>query len=107
MNAQRHVHRLLLITVIVAVSGINSVRAQTYQHISGFSEQVNAKLESFFSESPKIKTRKVAVFDCDGTLLSQVPYYLADEALYDYAKKNYAGKEDSLSSASRGIRKSH
>ncbi len=103
MNAQRHVHRLLLITVIVAVSGINSVRAQTYQHISGFSEQVNAKLESFFSESPKIKTRKVAVFDCDGTLLSQVPYYLADEALYDYAKKNYAGKEDSLSIAKMKI----
>ncbi len=103
MNAQRHVQRLLLITVIVAVSGINSVRAQTYQHISGFSEQVNAKLESFFSESPKIKTRKVAVFDCDGTLLGQAPHYLADEALYGYAKKNYAGKKDHLSIARMNI----
>ncbi len=103
MNVQRHIHRLLLITVVVAVSGINSVCAQTYQHISGFSEQTNAKLESFFNVSPTIKTRKVAVFDCDGTLLSQVPYYLADEALYDYAKENYAGKEDLLSIAKMKI----
>jgi phosphoserine phosphatase len=29
--------------------------------------------------------RKVAVFDCDGTTFGQVPYYLADEALYRYA----------------------
>ena len=99
MRAQKLLRSLLLIIVIAALFGINSVSAQTYQYINDFPEKVNAKLKSFFNESQKIKARKIAVFDCDGTLLSQVPYYLADEALYDYAKKNYAGKEDPLSIA--------
>ncbi len=32
-----------------------------------------------------MSSRKVAVFDSDGTTFGQVPYYLADEALYRYA----------------------
>ena len=32
-----------------------------------------------------MQERKVAVFDGDGTTFGQVPYYLADEALYKYA----------------------
>lgn len=31
-----------------------------------------------------MKSRKVAVFDCDGTLIGQRPYYLNDEALFSY-----------------------
>ena len=34
-----------------------------------------------------MNNRKVAVFDGDGTVIGQVPYYLADEALYRYADK--------------------
>lgn len=39
----------------------------------------------------------MAVFDCDGTLFGQVPHYLADEALYSFAEKNYANKKDAVS----------
>lgn len=39
----------------------------------------------------------MAVFDCDGTLFGQSPYYLADEAIYEYAKNKYALKKESLS----------
>lgn len=41
-----------------------------------------------------MNTRKVAVFDGDGTVIGQVPYYLADEALYRYADKYYKGRKD-------------
>jgi phosphoserine phosphatase len=44
-----------------------------------------------------MKTRKVAVFDGDGTVIGQVPYYLADEALYQYADKYYKGAKDARS----------
>lgn len=71
-----------------------SVNAQTYRPIAGFSAETNRKLESFLNSTRTMKERKVAVFDCDGTLLGQTPYYLADEATYDFARKNYEGKKD-------------
>lgn len=77
--------------------------AQTYRPIHRWSDQVNQKLEHFLNSTLIIKERKVAVFDCDGTLLGQVPYYLADEAIYAFAKKNYAEKSDSLSKSKMAI----
>ncbi len=71
--------------------------AQTFKPIEGWSSEVNNKLESFLNSTIIIKERKVAVFDCDGTLLGQAPYYLADEALYSFAKKYYADKQDEFS----------
>lgn len=73
--------------------------AQTYEYkpIKGFQDSSNAKIEAFLESTVPMKTRKVAVFDCDGTLFGQAPYYLADEALYDYAKRTYAGKTDARS----------
>lgn len=68
--------------------------AQTFRPVSGWSDEVNQKLESFLNSTLIIQERKVAVFDCDGTLFGQVPHYLADEALYSYAKEHYAGKKD-------------
>lgn len=41
-----------------------------------------------------MKERKVAIFDCDGTLFGQVPYYLADEALFGFAQKTYGNRTD-------------
>ncbi|WP_437393018.1 haloacid dehalogenase-like hydrolase [Olivibacter sp. SA151] len=77
--------------------------AQTYRPIHGWTDQVNQKLESFLNSTLIIKERKVAVFDCDGTLFGQSPYYLADEAIYAFAKENYAKKVDSLSKAKMAI----
>lgn len=88
-----------------AISAAFVSDAQTYQYkpIAGFADDNNARIEAFLESTIPMKTRKVAVFDCDGTLFGQAPYYLADEALYEYAKKNYAGKTDSLSVAKMKI----
>lgn len=72
-------------------------RAQVFRPVHGWPDQVNEQLEAFLNGTIITGQRKVAVFDCDGTLFGQVPYYLADEALYSFALKHYANKEDSLS----------
>jgi hypothetical protein len=41
--------------------------------------------KAFLNTTVTMNIRKVAVFDSDGTTFGQVPYYLADEALYRYA----------------------
>ena len=81
------------------VLGLVTLTAQTYkyQKIQGWSDETNAKLENFMISTIPMNIRKVAVFDCDGTLMGQVPYYLAEESLYDYAEKNYKGKTDKVS----------
>ncbi|MDE6578692.1 MAG: haloacid dehalogenase-like hydrolase [Muribaculaceae bacterium] len=91
--------------IIAAMLGIFSATAQTYEFkpIKGFKDATNEQLEAFLESTVPMKTRKVAVFDCDGTLFGQAPYYLADEALYDFAKRNYEGKTDSLSVAKMKI----
>ena len=43
------------------------------------------ELKAFLNTTLTMNNRKVAVFDGDGTVIGQVPYYLADEALYRYA----------------------
>lgn len=76
---------------------------QTYKNIAGWDANSNQKIESFLNSTIIIKERKVAVFDCDGTLLGQSPYYLADEAIYDFAENGFAHKKDSLSIAKMKI----
>jgi len=82
---------------------ITGAYAQTYHPIAGWDSKINQQLASFLNSTVIIKERKVAVFDCDGTLFGQAPYYLADEALYEFAKNNYAEKKDSLSKAKMAI----
>ncbi len=76
-----------------------SLSAQEFHEISGWTDEVNDEIETFLKGTRIIKERKVAVFDCDGTLLGQSPFYLADEALYTYADKEFSNKKDSLSKA--------
>ncbi len=91
--------------IALAMLGAFSAMAQTYEFkpVKGFQDATNERLEAFLESTVPMKTRKVAVFDCDGTLFGQAPYYLADEALYDFAKRNYEGKTDSLSVAKMKI----
>ncbi len=77
--------------------------SQQYKNISGWSPQINARIKSFLDSTKMLKGRKVAVFDGDGTVFGQVPHYLADEALYQYADNVYKGKTDSLSVAKMKI----
>lgn len=74
-----------------------TVNAQTYRPVTGWPDSINKKIESYLNSTLIIKERKVAVFDCDGTLFGQAPHYLADEALYSYAKTHYADKKDPVS----------
>jgi hypothetical protein len=61
--------------------------AQTFRPIGAWPDSVNNKIENFLNSTLTLQQRKVAVFDCDGTLFGQAPHYLADEALYSYAKQ--------------------
>lgn len=74
-----------------------------YIQISEWSSDINNKIENFLNKTQDLKTRKVAVFDGDGTVFGQVPFYLADEALYEYAEENYKGKGDSISVSKMNI----
>lgn len=94
--------KTMLLFVWIFASTLVST-AQTYRPVQGWPKNVNDKLESFLNSTIIIKERKVAVFDCDGTLLGQAPYYLADEAIYAFAKERYANRPDSLSKAKMGI----
>lgn len=87
---------LFLVAVMLISVSVTSL-AQTYRYINGWSKEVNDKIESFLNSTIVNKERKVAIFDCDGTLFGQAPFYLADEALYDHAVKTYKGKSDKLS----------
>ena len=68
--------------------------AQTFRPIKGWSQEVNERLESFLNTTLTMNERKVSVFDCDGTVFGQVPHYLADEALYQYADEVLKKRND-------------
>lgn len=70
--------------------------AQTYRPVHGWPEETNRRIETFLNTTLTTTTRKVAVFDGDGTVFGQVPHYLADEALYRYADRHYKGKNDAF-----------
>ena len=72
--------RLALLFAAAWLLGPMPAAAQTYRPVDGFPEETNRQIESFLNSTLPVKERKVAVFDCDGTLLGQVPYYLSDEA---------------------------
>lgn len=99
MKTLVRIHYVMVMTMTLVIASMMYADAQTYTYkpVKGFSDETNAQLEAFFASTVPMKTRKVAVFDCDGTLFGQVPYYLADEALYDYAQEKYAGKTDKVS----------
>lgn len=66
-----------------------------YRTIDGWPEETNDRIEAFLDSTISISDRKVAVFDGDGTTFGQVPYYLADEALYKYADEVLRLRSDS------------
>lgn len=82
------------IVVLLNVFAAGSICAQQYRPIATWPDETNARIEEFLNTTLTVTDRKVAVFDCDGTVFGQAPYYLADEALYDYADKNYKNRKD-------------
>lgn len=86
-----------VISFLLCLATGQIAQAQTFIPVDGWSAVVNQRIAAFLNSTKVITERKVAVFDCDGTLFGQVPYYLADEALYAYGKATYEGKTDPLS----------
>ena len=82
------------IVVLLNVFAAGSICAQQYRPIATWPDETNARIEEFLNTTLTDTGRKVAVFDCDGTVFGQAPYYLADEALYDYADKKYKNRKD-------------
>lgn len=87
---------IFLFSILVVSTGL---QGQTYRTIRGWSADINEHLESFLNSTIPMTIRKVAVFDCDGTTFGQVPYYLADEALYQYADEVLRPRKDANSLA--------
>lgn len=86
------------LTLFLFVFLLNSnLVAQKYSQIKGWSKEINNRIEKFLDSTVVLKERKVAVFDGDGTVFGQVPHYLADEALFQYADEVYRGKNHKLS----------
>jgi phosphoserine phosphatase len=88
------VKKVFIIYLVSVFCCLSALQAQEYRNIKGWSQDVNDKLESFLNSTVPMKERKVAVFDCDGTTFGQVPYYLADEALYKYADEVLKKRND-------------
>lgn len=96
--------KFILFFIIFILSN-QLIVAQKYKFIDGWSKEINYRIERFLDSTKTLNERKVAVFDGDGTVFGQVPFYLADEALYQYADEHYKGKSDSLSKAKMKILK--
>ena len=79
---------------LLSLVGFTALNAQTYRSIKVWPAETNDRIESFLNTTLTMTMRKVAVFDCDGTVFGQAPYYLADEALYAYADAVYKGRTD-------------
>ena len=93
----------LLLVIVIIVSLASCSQSPAYHPVQGWPREVNDRLQSFLDSTKLLNERKVAVFDGDGTTFGQVPYYLADEALYQYADETLKGKNDSVSLAKLAI----
>ncbi|MGM9802946.1 MAG: HAD family hydrolase [Muribaculaceae bacterium] len=92
----RSIKRILIFTVICLLAASTVAQTYKYENINGFSQATNKRLKAFMEDSRKVTTHKVAVFDCDGTVLGQSPHYMCDEALIDYITETYGHRSDSL-----------
>lgn len=89
---RRYVFCIFLTITFLVLS--DSIRAQLFRPVKGWPKEVNDRLEEFLNTTLVVTGRKVAVFDGDGTTFGQVPFYLADEALYQYADEVLKKRND-------------
>lgn len=94
MKKINFMRKALCLAVVMILTSSFALTAQTYRYIKGWPKEANDRIESFLNSTTTMKERKVAIFDCDGTLFGQVPYYLADEALFSFAQKTYGNRTD-------------
>ena len=80
------VTRKILLIFVLYISIALGQGGFFFTPVKGFNENINNRLKEFLTSTQNEKGRKIAVFDGDGTVLGQVPHYLADECMYLYAK---------------------
>lgn len=95
--------KIILTLSFSAICFFSSLLAQQFRPIKGWSQKTNEQLESFLNSTITIVGRKVSVFDGDGTVFGQVPYYLADEALYQYADEVLKNRKDIVAAEKMAI----
>lgn len=86
--------KLIFAFLFLSLGLTQLAHAQTYRPVTGWSDEVNEEIETFLNTTLTMNERKVSVFDCDGTVFGQVPHYLADEALYQYADEVLRKRND-------------
>ena len=97
IRSRCNILRVVAYLAVLVIASLMPGCAPRFQAIEGFPDTTNARIAAFLDESRQIEGRKVAIFDCDGTLLGQCPHYLADEAIYGYAANNYLDAGDERS----------
>jgi phosphoserine phosphatase len=86
---------LLVFGIVASAAAVDVVScAGIYAEIKGFSEGTNKALQGFFERYEETKGRKVAVFDFDGTLMGQVPFYAADELFISQSEEGFFKSQD-------------
>ena len=63
------------ILVLLNVFTAGSICAQQYRPIATWPDETNARIEEFLNTTLTVTDRKVAVFDCDGTVFGQAPIW--------------------------------
>lgn len=71
---------------LLSLALLFACRPRAFEGISGFKAESNKQLVGLFERYRDYTGRKIAVFDGDGTVLGQVPHYLADECMYEHAE---------------------
>lgn len=81
---------IVALAAAMDVASCDGIQSQ----IKGFSEGTNKALEEFFERHEKTDGRKVVVFDFDGTLMGQVPFYAADELFISHFEEGFIKSQD-------------
>ena len=79
---------IIAVAAVVVAAGVMYFSGPCYKNVDGWTAEQNKFVKNFLYESQKVKGRKAAVFDVDGTLIGQVPFYLADEVMLSFATEN-------------------
>lgn len=86
---------LLVFGIMTAAAAVDVVScAPIYVEIREFSEGTNKALKEFFEQHEETEGRKVAVFDFDGTLMGQVPFFAADELFISQSEEGFIKSQD-------------
>ncbi|MDR1206802.1 MAG: haloacid dehalogenase-like hydrolase [Rickettsiales bacterium] len=79
---------IIIFAIMIVIVGSLLFSGPRYRNIDGWTSEQNRFVKDYLYETRKISGRKVAVLDVDGTLIGQVPFYLADETMLSYTDEN-------------------